>query len=79
MGREVGWGFRMVNRCTPVADSCQCMAKLIQYCKVKKKKKKQHRREKNSMRQKKGHILRGKRLVFKSYANLTGVANVLGI
>ena len=24
--------------CTPVADSCQCMAKPIQYCKVKKKK-----------------------------------------
>ena len=26
--------------CTPVADSCWCMAKPIQYCKVKKKKKK---------------------------------------
>ena len=24
--------------CTPVADSCWCMAKPIQYCKVKKKK-----------------------------------------
>ena len=22
------------NTCTPVADSCQCMAKPIQYCKV---------------------------------------------
>ena len=28
-------GFRMGNTCTPVADSC-CMAKPIQYCKVKK-------------------------------------------
>ena len=43
MGREVGEGFRMGNTCTPVADSCQCMAKPIQYCKVislQKKKKK---------------------------------------
>ena len=28
MGREVGGGFRMGNTCTPVADSCQCMAKI---------------------------------------------------
>ena len=34
MGQEVGGGFRMGNTCTPVADSCQCMAKPIQYCKV---------------------------------------------
>ena len=27
-----------VNTCTPVADACWCMAKPIQYCKVKKKK-----------------------------------------
>ena len=27
MGREVGEGFRMGNACTPMADSCQCMAK----------------------------------------------------
>ena len=27
----------MGNTCTPMADSCQCMAKPIQYCKVKKK------------------------------------------
>ena len=27
MGRVVGGGFRMGNTCTPVADSCQCMAK----------------------------------------------------
>ena len=35
MGREVGEGFRMGNTYTPMADSCQCMAKPIQYCKVK--------------------------------------------
>ena len=39
MGREVGGGFRMGNACTPMADSCECMVKPIQYCKVKKKKK----------------------------------------
>ena len=33
-GREVEGVFRMGNTCTPVADSCQCMAKPIQYCKV---------------------------------------------
>jgi len=27
MGREVGGGFRMGNTCTPMADSCECMAK----------------------------------------------------
>ena len=32
---EVGWGLRIGNSCTPVADSCQCMAKPIQYCKAK--------------------------------------------
>ena len=26
----------MGNTCTPVADACWCMAKPIQYCKVKK-------------------------------------------
>ena len=35
MGREEGGGFRMGNTCTPVANSCWCMAKPIQYCKVK--------------------------------------------
>ena len=34
MGREVGRRFRMGNTCTPVADSCQCMTKPIQYCKA---------------------------------------------
>ena len=34
MGREVGGGFRMVNTCTPMAESYQCMAKSLQYCKV---------------------------------------------
>ena len=37
MEREVGGGFRMGNTCTPVADSCSCMAKPIQYCKEKNK------------------------------------------
>ena len=27
MGREVEGGFRMGTTCTPMADSCQCMAK----------------------------------------------------
>ena len=36
MGREVGGGFRMGNTCTTMVDSCQCMAKPKQYCKVKK-------------------------------------------
>ena len=46
-----GWGTHVhpwqihVNTCTPMADSCQCMAKPIQYCKVKKKKKKKRRKE----------------------------------
>ena len=34
-GREVGGGFMFGNTCTPVVDSCQCMAKPIQYFKVK--------------------------------------------
>ena len=33
-GEAGGRGLRMGNTCTPVADSCQCMAKPIQYCKV---------------------------------------------
>ena len=36
-GGERG-AFRIGNMCTPVADACGCMAKSIQYCKVKKKK-----------------------------------------
>ena len=35
-GREVAGGFRMGNTCTPMVDACWCMAKPIQYCKVKK-------------------------------------------
>ena len=27
MGREGGGRFRMGNTCTPMADSCECMAK----------------------------------------------------
>ena len=33
-GEGVGRGFRIGSTCTPVADSCWCMAKPIQYCKV---------------------------------------------
>ena len=33
-GRWEG-GFRNGNSCIPVADSCQCMAKPIQYCKAR--------------------------------------------
>ena len=33
-GREEGRGFRMGNTCIPVADSCLCVAKPIQYFKV---------------------------------------------
>ena len=36
MGWEVGGGFRIGNSCIPVADSCQCMAKPIQYLKQNK-------------------------------------------
>ena len=36
MGWKVGGVFRIGNSCIPVVDSCQCMAKPIQYCKVKK-------------------------------------------
>ena len=34
MVREVKGGLRMGNTCTPMADSCECMAKPLQYCKV---------------------------------------------
>ena len=37
MGRVVGGVFRIGNSRTPMAHSCQCMAKPIQYCKVKNK------------------------------------------
>jgi len=33
-GREVEGGLKMGNTCTPMADSCECMAKPLQYCKV---------------------------------------------
>ena len=33
-GKKEGVEFRMRNKCIPVADSCWCMAKPIQYCKV---------------------------------------------
>ena len=28
IGREMGGDFRMGNTCTPMADSCECMAKI---------------------------------------------------
>ena len=34
-GEGGGRGFRIGNACTPMADSSRCMAKPIQYCKVK--------------------------------------------
>ena len=34
MGREVGEVFRMGNTCKPMADSYECMAEPLQYCKV---------------------------------------------
>ena len=42
MGWEVGGGFRIGNSCTPVADSCQCTAKPIQYCKAKIRRRQWH-------------------------------------
>ena len=33
-GEGGGKGFRMGNTCTSVMDSCQCMAKPLQCCKV---------------------------------------------
>ena len=35
-GEGCGRGFRMGNTCAPMADSSQCMAKPIQYCKINK-------------------------------------------
>ena len=32
--REVGGGIGMGNTCISMADSCQCMTKPLQYCKV---------------------------------------------
>ena len=34
MEREAGGGIGMGNTCKSMADSCQCMAKTLQYCKV---------------------------------------------
>ena len=33
-GEVGGRGFQDGDTCTPVAESCQCMAKPLQYCKV---------------------------------------------
>ena len=32
--REVGGGISMGNACKSMTDSCQCIAKTLQYCKV---------------------------------------------
>ena len=37
-GEGGGRGAQDGDTCAPMADSCQCIAKPIQYCKVKKKK-----------------------------------------
>ena len=69
VGREVGGEFMFGNSCIPIVDSCQCMAKPIQYCKVKikiKKKKKRKERtgsivlqpEKNTSTFKKRHTFK---------------------
>ena len=34
MGRNAGGGFEIGDTYTPMADSCQCMAKTTKYCKV---------------------------------------------
>ena len=47
---EVGGGFRIGSLYTPVEDSCQCMAKPIQYCKLKKIIKKNKVRKGNGTR-----------------------------
>ena len=39
VGWEVGGGFRIGSLYTSMVDSCQCMVKPIQYCKVKYSKK----------------------------------------
>ena len=46
-GRREG-GFRMGNTCTPLADACWCMAKPIQYCKVKNNNKKKRKKNYHS-------------------------------
>ena len=60
MGWGVGGGFRIGSLYTPVVDSCQCMAKLIQYCKVKQSKNKERKKEKKTSerQRRKGKIYR---------------------
>ena len=47
-GEGEWWGFRMGNTCTPMADSCQSMAKPIQYCKVISLPKNKEKKEKKN-------------------------------
>ena len=36
LGKEVGGGFRIGSTCTPMADSCQCMANDTPVCETAK-------------------------------------------
>ena len=45
------------NTCTPVVDSCQCMAKPIQYCKVKYSKNKNLTKKLINLKKKKPKIM----------------------
>ena len=47
--KREGGGFRMGNTCIPVVDSFRYLAKLIQYCKVKKKKRIEKKKEKGGL------------------------------
>ena len=53
MGWEVGGGVQDWELMKTVADSCKCMAKPIQYCKVKKIKNKEHTHTQKVMSQNK--------------------------
>ena len=50
-GEGGGRGIMMGNMCTPVVNSCGCMSKPIQYCKVirNKKEKKEKKKKKNKV------------------------------
>ena len=56
------------NSCTPVADSCQCMAKPIQYCKAKKSKNKnKKKRMPNKMNSSIGYFYFMKLILYDQY------------
>ena len=64
MGREVRVGLRMGNTYISMVDSCQCMAKAIQYCKVNNNNNKIKGEKIEYMIQKKKIHLRCRRHVF---------------